>query len=434
MRARWTLAALSAVGVLGVVASSAGGCLYPSYEFDGVAAGGGGASATSTDATTATSSSDATTSTTSSTTATTSSAGGGGSSTTSTTTAATTTTTGSGTGEDCLNGVDDDGDTDVDCADTECQPGFACVDDIPTGWGVYGYVALAQALPGQEPACPADYPDEAYVGGATPLDAPAVCAACVCGAPTGGTCLLPDMDPVGAGVDAVQVSNKACGQQPVFVGYLKVPMNWDGNCYGTQGYLGGQTSCGGPCNVSVSTAAPVVSGNSCAASGGAATVDPFKFAVSAKACGGPVTGGGCGATQACLPKPTGSFEPGVCIAKLGDDDCPAPFDLKFSFSDPADAVDDRDCSACTCDAPTGSTCAASVGIYSDNTTHTCNTLLTTVTAGSCVNIAGNPAVYSKKLTVTQPPTGGSCAPTAGGGQPIGSVTLGQPTTVCCTSG
>ncbi len=243
------------------------------------------------------------------------------------------------------------------------------------------------------------------------------------------------MDPADPGIDVVQVSNKPCGQQPVFVGLLEAPANWDGTCYGTQGYLGGQVSCGGAaCNVSISTNAPVVSGGLCAASGGQAAVDPLTFAISAKACGGPVTGAGCSATQACVPRPAGGFESGVCIGKVGDDVCPAPFDVKFSFTDPAAAVDDRDCSACACDAPSGSTCTVGVSVYSDQTTSTCNTLVASFQAGNCANIAGNPGVFSKKLTVVQPPAGGSCAITAGGGLATGSVTLGQPTTICCTSG
>lgn len=430
MTSRWTLGACALVALVSAVASSAGGCFYPSYEFDGVAAGGGGAGATSTDATTSTTSTTATTGT-ASTTATTSSSSGGGSS-TATTTAATSTT--SAGGEDCLNGIDDDGDNAIDCADTDCEPGFTCVEDIPTGWGVFGYVALAQALPGQEPACPADYPDEAYTGSATPIAPPATCSMCTCGAPSGQKCTLADMDAADPGIDVVQISNKPCGQQPVFVGLLEAPANWDGTCYGTQGYLGGQTNCGGACNVSVSANPAVVTGGTCAVSGGQATVDPLTFAVAAKACGGPTTGGGCGATQACLPRPAGGFESGVCIGKVGDDACPSPFDVKFSFTDPADAMDDRDCAPCGCDVPTGSSCQLSIQVYSDQTTSTCNTNVTSFMAGQCTNVPGNPAIFSKKLTVLQQPSGGSCGVTAGGGQPTGSVTLGQPTTICCTSG
>lgn len=409
--------------VAAVVAGALGpGCFYPDYQFDAEAGGGG-----------STSSGPTTSATT----------GGGATSTgtmaTTTGTATTTsTTTGSG-GEDCLNGVDDDGDQAVDCADPDCDAGYSCVDAIPTGWGIFGYLALAESIPGSEPGCPAEFPDTAYAGSATPIAPSAECSACSCDPPTNGVCTLPDMDAQQPGIDAVRVSDKPCGTNPVYVGYLQIPAAWDGTCFGTQGYLGNQNLCGSdnmsPCNVALSSNSPIVSGETCAPKGGVATVDPPTWAVSAKACGGATFGGGCGAGSVCLPRPGGSFQAGVCVAKSGDDACPAPFNDKHSYYDPAEIVDDRDCTACQCDPATGSTCAATVAVYSSNNVSDCSqAVLTTFTAGTCKNIPGNPPVFSKKLQVTQPPSGGSCGVSAGGALPTGGVTLGEPTTLCCLDG
>src|SRR5262245_6655050 len=53
--------------------------------------------------------------------------------------------------EDCTNGVDDNGDGLIDCADPRCSPGFACVSIIPTGW--QGYVALYHGPSKDDPRC-----------------------------------------------------------------------------------------------------------------------------------------------------------------------------------------------------------------------------------------------------------------------------------------
>jgi hypothetical protein len=70
-----------------------------------------------------------------------------------------------------------------------------------------------------------------------------------------------------------------------------------------------------------------------------------------------------------------------------------------------------------------------MSVYSDNTTNTCTTLATTFNAGGCGDLVGNPAVYSRKATVTQAPSGGTCP--ASGGQPTGSIMPSDPTTFCC---
>lgn len=318
-----------------------------------------------------------------------------------------------------MNGIDDDGDNAVDCADSECVPVTTCAPTVPFGWS--GLAVLFEGVPAQEPACPAAFPSpNPYVGDNTPIAGNAACSACSCGAPAGQTCDLPDK---------YNVQNKACGMNPSAMGTVDLPPNWGGACYGQVNYPGGQTTCGGPCNVALTAPAPTVTGGTCPTGGGVPSVPALKWAIRGKACGDSSVGAGCGAGKACLPKPPQPFLGGLCIYKSGENACPAgDFSVQHVFYEGAD--DTRGCGACSCGAPAGSTCAASIDVYNDLTIDTCVTKVATIPAGGCVDLLNNPTVSGAKATITQPPTGGSCVPS--GGQSMGQVTPTTPTTFCCT--
>jgi hypothetical protein len=219
-----------------------------------------------------------------------------------------------------------------------------------------------------------------------------------------------------------------CGEMASPSGTLEMPVGWNGSCHGPDGYGGGQVQCGGPCNVSVSSAAPTVTGGSCAAKGGQSTVPPLSWAILGKACGGSAIGAGCGAGNVCQPKPPLPFISGVCIYKSGDVMCPGdPFTQKHVFY--GNAVDTRACTACQCGGVVGGSCAVEMSVYSDALFSTCTTGIATFNAGGCANLNGNPSVYGRKATITQAPSGGTCPPS--GGQPTGSVAPSDPTTFCC---
>lgn len=321
-------------------------------------------------------------------------------------------------GEDCLNGMDDDADGQIDCADPDCQPITACVPSVPFGWS--GFAALFEGVPAQAPACPSVFPSpNPYLGNHTPIGGSATCGACSCNPATGQAC-NPPLE--------ITVRNATCGNVANFTGNVMMPAGWDGTCYGTSGFPAGDVQCNGPCNVAVTSPAPTVTGGSCATQGGQATVPPLSWAILGKACGDSTFGGGCGAGSVCQPKPPLPFVSGICIYKSGDNACPgATYTQKHVFF--GGAMDTRGCTPCQCGAVSGGTCTVEMSVYSDNTTHTCNTLQTTFNAGGCGNLNGNPAVYSRKATVTQPPTGGTCP--ASGGQPTGSIAPSDPTTFCC---
>jgi hypothetical protein len=188
---------------------------------------------------------------------------------------------------------------------------------------------------------------------------------------------------------------------------------------------------GVPCNQAITSAAPTVTGGSCAATGGMANVPQASWAILGKACGDAFIGGGCGAGKVCQPKAAPPFLSGLCIFKTGDNTCPAgsAFSEKHIFYE--NFLDTRGCTTCQCGAPTGGSCQAQITVHSDQVVNTCNTQVGSFTAGSCSNLSGNPGIFGRKATITQPPSGSSCAPLAGGGQPTGSATPTSPVTFCC---
>lgn len=396
------------------IAAMPAACLFPEYTFDGKEPGTGGGSTS-----TSTGGDPATTSTASTASGGTGGAGVGGAG------------AGGGTGggvassstgvmpgtEDCLNGADDDSDGKADCADDECNPYTACVPTVPFGWS--GFAALYEGVPAQEPACPGLFPSpNPYVGDHTPVAGAATCSACACGAAMNQTC-NPPLE--------ITVQNKVCGMNPNYTGKLMMPAGWNGACH-SPNYIPGDVDCGGPCNVSVTSPPPTVTGGMCPPTGGQADVPQLSWAIRGKACGDPTIGGGCGAGEVCQPKPPLPFLPGLCISKPGDNACPADtFTQKHVFY--GGAADTRGCAACACGAPTGGTCTIQMEIYSDTMVSTCNTEITQFDAGGCGDLNGNPNVSGRKATVTQQPTGATCTPS--GGQPTGAVTPTDATTFCC---
>ncbi len=430
-----------------LLASLLGGCFFPSYTFDEDGTGG---STTTTSTTTTTTSSVGGGTTTTTTTGSGGAGGGGGSTTTGTggtggsTTVGTGGAGGMGTGgsggggptEDCTNGVDDDLDLDIDCADAECTAIVSCVAPAPAGWT--GFFTVYEGPAANFMGCPAEYPTEAFTGNSGLVAAQATCSTCTCGTPTGRTCDL---------ADSIQTGDAQCGMATFCSADFTVSMAWNGTCEGMTQLPGGQTTCGMnanmtcssstgvACNQSVSMGPATITGGSCTPS----TVVPTKgtptWDTLGVACGDPsMTAEGCNGQFSCLPKPDAGFLTGACVMKSGVNACPAGvFTKQHVFY--TGFTDSRGCSACGCDAPAGGTCGASVQVFSDSLQNQCTvgpiaTMAVTNAAGACANIAGNPTVSNHKATITAP-TGGSCPAT--GGAPIGAA-LPDPataTTFCC---
>jgi len=332
--------------------------------------------------------------------------------------------------EDCLDGIDNDEDGDVDCKDTDCQPGFECAPALPVGWGAIGYAAVYQGSSQTLPACPVYADDIAYEGGASLDVGNASCTACSCGTPTGQSCTLTvDLDGPRVGFQPLQVSNKPCGQAGTDLSTLTVPDPWGGGCFQQDTLPAGATCTGDPCNTSVNSGAPTVGGGSCNPGGGTPQLDTPSFSLAARACRVPLGGGGCDGTEVCMPRPASPFESRVCIGRSGDEVCPgAAFTERFLFHQGFD--DGRDCTICTCDAPTGGACEITFGLHDGPPGDACQSSVASFPAGSCFDIVGNPAVVGITADVTQAPSGSSCG-VSGGGALTGVVTSETPTTFCC---
>jgi hypothetical protein len=141
-----------------------------------------------------------------------------------------------------------------------------------------------------------------------------------------------------------------------------------------------------------------------------------------------------GATQRSICLPDSPIPPGFrfCVFHDGEQECPALTDNVFTerhvFYN--DVEDNRQCSACSCGAPTGSACTATISIYKNAN---CSALLDQKTISSasetCTDIQlPGQALGSKKAgpTTFLP---GICP--AIGGDASGSAIETNPVTLCC---
>ena len=193
--------------------------------------------------------------------------------------------------EDCTDGIDNDTDGKIDCADTECQVGFSCHNPltpalIAAGWT--GHVALADgavaALPGNCPG--ATYPNPIYTGYRSLAAPPAQCSMCSCTAPIGQVCDV--QVHIIAGTCAAWTGGTACG--------VPIPSIADGSCDQSGGFLpAGDNTCAppvanmcvtgsSPCNQSASADPAVLIPGSCNPSVQVPTVPQTAWANAGRAC------------------------------------------------------------------------------------------------------------------------------------------------------
>src|ERR1700759_428939 len=88
--------------------------------------------------------------------------------------------------ERCFDGIDNNGDGLVDCADPSCASVAGCVAAVPWGWT--GHTALYDGAIAGAPSCAAPFATAVMPGNAELTAAPSSCAACVCCAPNGVSC------------------------------------------------------------------------------------------------------------------------------------------------------------------------------------------------------------------------------------------------------
>ena len=310
----------------------------------------------------------------------------------------------------------------------------------PPGWT--GPFALYDGPPAGDPGCPVAFPVQDYTGNGQFSAPAAVCSACMCGNPLGETCQVTGpADITFAGtIDPFSVVDTTCGGSPSCGATLEVIPTWNGTCYGPDHVPPGVVTCGPNsnncttgttvCNQSAQATPLQVSGGTCTPSTEVSTIAQVAWGTYGDACGGEAMATkGCGAMHLCLPRPGAPFQITLCIQKGGDNACVGAFTKKHLFY--ASASDTRACTGCACGTPAGSTCSATVTLYS---TPGCNagtsvaTLHPTSQAGDCKPLAANPYVGGRQAVFTAP-VGGTCPPS--GGQPVGVATPQSPTTFCC---
>jgi hypothetical protein len=316
---------------------------------------------------------------------------------------------GGGSGpEDCLNGIDDNGDGLTDCADPKCSPAHACVAPAPAGWQAIGWI---DAQPGKDCPTGLDLATELYDQSA--LSAPAADCGCECAAPEG----------VGCATHLRCNSGSSCSS----TGTVK------GVAAGCSTFTVPSVNGTNACRAEV----PQAGGGSCAPKV-TATLPAPSWSPSQRACGAS-TGGSCAnGAEICVPRLAGAQGP--CIAKSGDVSCPETgYPQKTLFFD-GKTTDSRACagSDCECAAPQGGTCACAadgcnVRVYGvDNCAAGLNA---TVPANntSCITFGDNNNynnLWGVRLTGVSVSSPGACQ-AGGSATPTGSVTPSGPVTVCC---
>ena len=302
-----------------------------------------------------------------------------------------------GSPEDCTNGVDDNADGLIDCADPFCVVGYVCVPKAPNGWSEPGYVAEGTPTAPSFDCGEFTTFGKPLFGGLSPE--PPQCP-CRCGDPQGGVCdasgVLWENPACGGGATN---STEAC--QPI-------PAAWRIGAVQTYEL---PPSVQGTCEASFETIVP-----------------PPKWSVKATLCLSSVAGGGCGANALCMPRPPAGADAHVCIASAGNKGCVADYGDKRVYHEGVE--DTRACSlgGCWCGGASGQVCQGEYKLYSDASCQ--QEIFSAPNDGQCHDTGLDYGDARSDRIVLDAISGGQCPP-QGSGAPSGSVLPVSPHTVCC---
>lgn len=298
--------------------------------------------------------------------------------------------------ESCQNGLDDDQDGKIDCADSDCTPGYTCV-AIPDGWTTVTATTQGWAsAAGKQTTCANGTPATRYFEG--PAGA-ANCTSCSCGAPSGSCGNTPIACSMGdtTCASSSSVSVATCAN-------FGAPTNGQISCTLGQTQPGNNSGC---------TASP------------ATLTNPDTWQSVADTC--PLGAGGCAGGQACVPTQDVAG-PATCILDSGTSACPSGFPEQHAVF--TGGTDQRSCGNCTCLA-TGLSCASDT--FQLMTQQGCVDFgpFPTFTTTSCKSytLSGTSTWSLKRVPATSKAPTGSC--TAVGGWASGSVQTSGKTTLCC---
>ena len=309
--------------------------------------------------------------------------------------------------EDCLNGIDDNGNGLADCNDPQCQAGYTCVAPAPAGWGGVGWVDAQAAV-----QCPLPFKPATKLFNQSQLSAPPASCTCGCTAPANVSCSMSMSCSAGA-----TCTNSTMTAVPAGCTTWPDPAP------------NGTSSC--------TLTPPAATGGECKP-GASAGLTPMQWAPSARGCM-TQTGGACSdVSKQCVAKLAGATGP--CIAAVGDLACPlgSPYSKKTLYYD-GNATDTRGCNGagCTCGGPQGSTCGCGVGNcgVGIHTLNNCTAGFVKLIppTGVCTTFSetGNPDSSWGALRLGILVASSGTCPPGGSASPTGGVTPTGPVTVCC---
>jgi hypothetical protein len=307
-------------------------------------------------------------------------------------------------GEDCLDGIDDDSNGAIDCADTACQLDFACVDAPVSGWtGALWVQKIAYPAASPPSLCPDGKPPAVYFTGPSAPE----CNACDCKL-NGAACTAPEM--------TCKVLNTTCIATNNFVKYHSD----DTACKDAFSPFG-SSACW------LTSGAALLTPGACAVSGGGLKrAEPWAEEV--RVCA--AAGGGCASGKVCAPRVPAGFEPSVCMRKEGAALCPAGWtDLDLAVYE--GGKDNRACSGCGCDVSKVHCIGGKYTLHAGNGCSAANTIEVDSNACKPLNAILTPpdAPYSVRPEFATP-TGLECI----NGVPSGSVETSGAHRICCRKG
>lgn len=297
------------------------------------------------------------------------------------------------------------GDTLLDCAAT-------CAPLAPAGWA-RDPVLLWTGNELAAPPCPGSAPDLQQTG-YEDLLSQGVCDVCTCSEPA---CVLP------AGLTASSSTCSADGPDSVHTA-IKTPAEWDGGCVSLAVI---PYSAAKSMEIAESTVSACTPGTSPVA----AKVASPTWGKHVLTCQGTSFGRCDSQSSICAPTPDAQFR--LCVERTSlyaqpeTDACPEDYPERHMIY--SNFEDQRSCTPCACDAPTGTECLALVSTYAgaDCTSLIGANALSTDGPYCMTNGLGKGLASMSASWVNNTP--GMCKPT--GGDLTGEIVLTQPILFCC---
>jgi hypothetical protein len=287
--------------------------------------------------------------------------------------------------ENCFNGMDDNCDGKVDCADPTCAPAALCVPAAAPGFG------LVVKVKATDP-CPAGYTAKMTSLQRGPASGSSSCSGCKC-TPMPASCRPELFVYVGLGgqgtplcdADTTNAGGMAVNNEPSSATCIDPDMLGTGGF--TQGFrLASWEIVGGGCTSDASAARPPV----------------ITWADSAKFCEVSMTGGGCAGGSVCVP--VVASQPKRCGLVSGAMSCSGTYNQSEDWL--TGVTDNRVCS-CSCNAKAANCNAAHVHFGSDwlcEAGSTADYNISTAGTKVCRNVYSPPAQVIGTANNPCPPT------------------------------